>query len=251
MTTTTAKSPVRLVQTLATAETRVFLRQPVMIALGLLLPAGLIAITALAEPAGAPQAWAQVAGRDLVAIQCVTVYFVALNTLTARRHTLALKRLRTTALPSVGIIAGLLVPSLLVGAFQVFAVFVGLVVLGAPMPTQPLLVVASALLGMVVAALAGVATSGVTFTPEKAQWTMMPFFIAAMGATAILPVVNPGIVTVVLAVPLVAGGHLATAGWYSGTIDTGAVVLDGVFTALWIVVFALVSWKTFRWERRR
>ena len=66
-----------------------------------------------------------------------TVYFVALNTLTARRHTLALKRLRTTALPSVGIVAGLLVPPLLVGVFQVVAVFTGLVVLGAPLPQSP------------------------------------------------------------------------------------------------------------------
>lgn len=245
------KSAVRLFRALAAAEVLVFLRQPVMIALTLLLPAGLIAITALAETSGRPQAWAQIAGRNLVATQCITVYFVALNTLTSRRHTLALKRLRTTPLPSVGIIAGLLVPPLLVGAFQMVAVFIGLVLLGAPLPHDPLLVAVSALLGMVIAALAGVATSGFTSTPEKAQWTMMPFFVAAMGATAVLPAVDPGVTYVVLAVPLVANGHLATAGWYSETMSTSSVALDLVYMMMWIVVFALVSWKTFRWERRR
>ncbi|WP_185173840.1 hypothetical protein [Rothia nasimurium] len=245
------KSSFRLFVSLATAEIWVFLRQPVMIALTLLLPAGLIAITALTNVSFNPQTWAQVAGRDLVATQCITVYFVALNTLTARRHTLALKRLRTTALPSIGIIAGLLVPPFLVGMFQVLAIFTGLVFLGAPLPQQPLLVGVSVLLGMVVALLAGVTTSGVTSTPEKAQWTMMPFFVAAMGATAILPSVSLDIIDLVLAVPLAANGHLATIGWYSETNSANEVMVDFSFMVIWIVILALVSWKTFRWERRR
>ncbi len=245
------KSAFRLFCSLATAEIWVFLRQPVMIALTLLLPAGLITITSLTDASLTPQAWAQVAGRDLVATQCITVYFVALNTLTARRHTLALKRLRTTALPSIGIIAGLLVPPLLVGIFQVIAVFTGLVFLGAPLPQMPLLIAISALLGMVVALLAGVVTSGLTSTPEKAQWTMMPFFVAAMGAIAVLPAVGPDIINVVLAVPLVANGHLATIGWYAETIGINEILVDLAFTMMWIMILSLVSWKTFRWERRR
>ncbi|MFG3421078.1 hypothetical protein [Micromonospora sp. NPDC048063] len=245
------KSTTQLVRALMAAELRVFLRQPVMVALTLLLPAGLIAITALAETASDPELWAQIAGRNMVATQCITVYFVALNTVTARRHTLALKRLRTTALPSLGIVAGLLAAPLLVGAFQVTAVFVGLVVLGSPVPQQPELVVVSGVFGMVVAALAGVATSGFTATPEKAQWTMLPLFVAAMGATAILPAVDSGIADIaVRAVPLVANAHLATAGWYSASLDVGAVVVDLVLMAAWTVVLAIVSWRSFRWERR-
>lgn len=245
------KSAAQLTWALAAAEIRVFLRQPVMVALTLLLPAGLIAITALAEVSASPDAWAQIAGRNLVATQCITVYFVALNTITARRHTLALKRLRTTALPSLGIVAGLLTPPLLVGAFQLVTVFAALVALGAPVPQNPALVAVSAVLGMAIAALAGVATSGFTATPEKAQWTMMPLFVAAMGATAVLPAIDPGAAHAVLAVPLVANGHLATAGWYSETMDAGAVILDLVYQTMWIGVFTVMSWKTFRWERRR
>lgn len=241
----------RLVLALASAEIRVFLRQPVMVALTLLLPVGLIMMTAFAEVSDRPESWAQVAGRDLVAIQCISVYFVALNTLTARRHTLALKRLRTTALSSLGIVGGLLVPPILVGAFQVIVVLVGLMVLGAPAPKNAALVAVSVLLGIALAALAGVATSGFTSTPEKAQWTMLPLFIAATGATAALPAVDPGPAAVMLAVPLVSNGHLATTGWYSGRIDTESVVLDLVYMTMWIVVFSIVSWKTFRWERRR
>ena len=236
------KSSIQLFRALAAAEIWVFLRQPVMIALTLLLPAGLLAITALAE--------AQIAGRDLVAVQCITVYFVALNTLTARRHTLALKRLRTTALPSVGIVAGLLVPPLLVGVFQVVVVFTGLVVLGAPLPQSPLLIGVSVLLGMIIATLAGVVTSGLTATPEKAQWTMMPFFVAVMGAISVLPSVDPSIINALLAVPLTANGHLVTTGWHVGTANTNEVMVDVAFMVVWAVILSLVSWKTFRWERR-
>ncbi|MFF2652611.1 hypothetical protein [Streptomyces sp. NPDC058045] len=244
------KSTAQLIRALVAAEIRVFLRQPVMVALALLLPAGLIAITALAEVSGSPEAWAQIAGRNMVATQCITVYFVALNTVTARRHTLALKRLRTTALPSLGIVAGLLAPPLLVGALQIVAVLAGLVAVGSPPPQHPVLVIASGVLGMAVAALAGVATSGFTATPEKAQWTMLPLFVAAMGATAILPTVDAAAAGAVRTVPLVANAHLATAGWHSRTLDAGPVTVDLVLMVVWIAVFAVVSWRTFRWERR-
>ena len=244
------KSSIQLFRALAAAEIWVFLRQPVMIALTLLLPAGLLAITALAEASFSPQAWAQIAGRDLVAVQCITVYFVALNTLTARRHTLALKRLRTTALPSVGIVAGLLVPPLLGGVVQVVGVFTGLVVLGAPLPQSPLLIGVSVLLGMIIATLAGVVTSGLTATPEKAQWTMMPFFVAVMGAISVLPSVDPSIINVLLAVPLTANGHLVATGWHVGAANTNEVMVDMAFMVVWAVILSLVSWKTFRWERR-
>jgi len=248
---THTKSTGRLVGSLMAAELRVFLRQPVMIALTLLLPLGLTAITALAETSGNPAAWAQIAGRNLVATQSITVYFVALNTVTARRHTLALKRLRTTALPSFGIVVGLLTPPIVVGAFQVIAVLGGLIVLGAPAPQNPALIALSGILGMVVAALAGVATSGFTATPEKAQWTMLPLFVAAMGATAILPtMVNEFGSLGLRLVPLVANAHLTTAGWYSEAPTIGVAVVDLVIMLVWIVALGVLSWRTFRWERR-
>ena len=152
MTTTTInrKGPGALVSALMLAEMRVFLRQPVMVSLTLLMPIGLLGITALAEVTDVPALWAQIAGRDVVATLCITVYFVALNTITARRHTLALKRLRTTALPSLGIIVGLLTPPLLVGFFQVAALLVGLGFLGAPVPDSQVLVAVSTLAGMAV-----------------------------------------------------------------------------------------------------
>ncbi|WP_058235392.1 ABC transporter permease [Devriesea agamarum] len=245
-----AKRPIQLLWALACAETLTFVRQPAMIALTLLLPAGLIAITAVTENSNNPQAWAHIAGRNLVAVQCITVYFVALNTLTARRHTLALKRLRTTALPNAGIITGLLVPPLLVGIVQILAVFTGLVILGAPLPQNPMWVAISALLGIVIADLAGITTSGFTSTPEKAQWTMMPFFIAAMSAVSVLPAVDPGIARALAAVPLVANGHLATVGWHSDAMRVGPILLDLIYMVAWIVILTLISWKTFRWERR-
>lgn len=248
---TNRKGPGGLVFSLMRAELRVFLRQPVMVALTLLLPAGLLGITAIAEVSDLADVWAQIAGRNVVATQCITVYFVALNTITARRHTLALKRLRTTALPSFGIIAGLLTPPLLVGLFQITVVLIGLGFLGAPMPDSPLLVIVSALAGMVIAALAGLVTSAFTATPEKAQWTMLPLFVAAMGAVSILPTVGAGMLGIGLRlVPLVANAHLVTAGWVMEGVGRDAVALDLGIMAAWVVVLGVLAWRTFRWERR-
>ncbi|MEV6367001.1 hypothetical protein AB0L86_08930 [Micromonospora musae] len=253
MTTTTThrRSAGQLVASLMAAELRVFLRQPVMLALTLLLPAGLLAITAIGETSEISELWAQVAGRNVVAIQCITVYFVALNTVTARRHTLALKRLRTTALPSFGIVAGLLTPPLLVGAFQVIVVLVGLVALGAPTPDAAVVVAVSALAGMVIAALAGVVTSAFTATPEKAQWTMLPLFVATMGAVAVLPSIGDGVGgTALRLVPLVANAHLVTAGWHLDGVASEAAAADLSIMAAWIVLLGVLAWRTFRWERR-
>lgn len=244
------KRPARLIFALIVAELRVFLRQPVMVGLALLLPACLTAITALAETSGSPQLWASIAGRNMVATQCITVYFVALNTMTARRHTLALKRLRTTALPSVGIVTGLLAPPVLVGAFQIAAVFAGLLALGAPAPEHPWLVLVSGTLGIAVAALAGIATSGFTSTPEKAQWTMLPLFVATMGVTAVLPSLEGISSLAARGVPLAANAHLTAASWYSTDLQVSQIVTDVAIMIAWIAILAFASWRTFRWERR-
>ena len=79
---------------------------------------------------------------------------------------------------------------------------------------------------------------------------MMPFFVAVMGAISVLPSVDPSIINVLLAVPLTANGHLVTTGWHVGTANTNEVMVDVVFMVVWAVILSLVSWKTFRWERR-
>ncbi|MDN5724952.1 MAG: hypothetical protein L0G99_03320 [Propionibacteriales bacterium] len=137
--TASPRKPGHLWWALVVSELRVFLRQPIMIALALFVPAGLLGITAVGERSAtaSPEGWAAIAGRNAAAVLCITVYFVSLNTITARRHTLALKRLRTTPLPDAGIVSGLLIPPLLVGLFQLTVVHLGLIMLGAPVPARP------------------------------------------------------------------------------------------------------------------
>jgi len=249
--TTPARSAAHLVGRLMLAEIRVFLRQPVMLALTLLLPAGLLLMTGLVDVPGTRGDWARVAGRHVVAVQCITVYFVALNILTARRHTLALKRLRTTALPDLGIIAGLLSAPLLAGTFQIIVVLLGLFALGAPVPANPVLALLGAVSGMVVAVLAGVVTSIVTSSPEKAVWTMMPLFIATMGAESALATMGEGAGQLVMRlVPMVANANLVFAGWL-GSQPLVTIAADIGIVICWLGVFSLLGWRTFRWERRR
>lgn len=239
---------------LVVSELRVFIRRPIMIALSLLVPAGLLGIAALGGEAGDAEAWAAAAGRDSAAVMCITVYFIALSTITSRRHTLALKRFRTTALPDLGIVTGLLVPPAVVGLFQLALVQGGMIWIGsapADFPLSVVLILTANATGIVLAALAGVLTSAVTSNPEKAQWTMLPLFVGAMGAAALLPVVGDPLGDFGLRiVPLVANADMITAGW-SGEADPLRVGTDGVIIVTWVLVLAVMSKRTFRWERRR
>lgn len=236
---------------LVVSELRVFLRQPVMIALSLLVPVGLLAITAIGERTNIPEAWASIAGRNTAAVLCITVYFVTLNTITARRHTLALKRLRTTALPDTGIVTGLLVPPIVVGLFQLAVIQGGLVALGAPLPGDPLLVLTAGVSGILVAALAGVVTSAVTANPEKAQWTMLPLFVATLGAASVLPTVtDPAMNLALRAVPLVANADWTKVAWLADG-DAARLAADAGMVIVWLAVLSVLSRRTFRWERRR
>lgn len=257
MTTLTAEAQTRtrhLWSALVASELRVFIRRPVMIALSLLVPAGLLGIAALGGEAGDAEAWAAAAGRDSAAVMCITVYFIALSTITSRRHTLALKRLRTTALPDIGIVTGLLVPPVAVGAFQLAVVQGGMMLIGSAPETLLVsapLILAADLTGIVLAALAGVLTSTVTANPEKAQWTMLPLFVGAMGAAALLPLVSEPLENLGLRlVPLVANADMISAGWAA---DPGLMRIGtdlGIIVA-WLLVLIAVSARTFRWERRR
>ena len=238
---------------LVMSELRVFGRQPIMLALTLLVPAGLLGIAGMGETTSDPDVWAGVAGRNTAAVLCITVYFIALNTITARRHTLALKRLRTTALPDTGIVSGLLVPPILVGLFQLAVVTGGLIVMAETpetFPTSMLLVTLSGVVGVLVAALAGVVTSALTANPEKAQWTMLPLFVGTMGAAALLPAVADPLGNLSLRlIPLVANADMTTEAW-SGDTDLGSVGADAAIMVIWLMVLGVLSRRTFRWERR-
>jgi ABC-2 type transport system permease protein len=218
------------------------------------VPAGLVGITAIAERTTNPEVWADVAGRDTAAILCITVYFIALNTITARRHALALKRLRTTALSDIGIVTGLLTPPLLVGLFQLVIVWGGLISISGPthvVPATPIPVVIAGASGLLVAALAGLVTSAVTANPEKAQWTMLPLFVGAMGAVSLLPAItHPAGGLGLRLVPLVANADLVAESWAATGPSVQAKVDAGII-GVWLVVLGLLSIRTFRWERRR
>ncbi|WP_314453056.1 hypothetical protein [uncultured Actinomyces sp.] len=239
---------------LVASELRVFMRQPIMIALSVILPIALLGLSVIGERAESNYAWAQVSGRNSAAVMCITVYFVSLNTITARRHTLALKRLRTSALPDFGIVSGLLVPPLLVGLLQLATVWGGMIWYGLPdipVPASPLLVIIAGVAGVFVAALAGVVTAAVTPNPEKVQWTMMPLFVSTMGAVSILPVLlDPTENLMLRAVPLVANADMIISGW-APSAHAGRILADAAIIVTWLLILGVLSRRTFRWERRR
>jgi ABC-2 type transport system permease protein len=192
-----------------------------------------------------------------VAIVLLSCYVPAATTLAARRESLMLKRLRAGELSGPEILTGLLAPLAAVTLGQVVIFVVVAVSAGAGPPDRPLLAIA-ALPGAVLGALgAGVLTSVVTATPERAQLTTIPLCVAAFGAALLVPTVSgDGVRLALLAVPLVAAADLFGRAWGGGLelhgqfADLPLVQFELGMTAFWAVVFVLLARRWFRWEPR-
>ena len=106
-------------------------------------------------------------------VAAFSLYATTVTTLAARRQTLFLKRLRSTAASDPAILSGLVLPVAVTAVLQVaviLVVFAGVSV--APVEVALLVVAITAALAMMLAL--GIATAGVTRSPEHAQITTLP-----------------------------------------------------------------------------
>ncbi|MFD7657727.1 ABC transporter permease [Actinosynnema sp. NPDC059797] len=178
------------------------------------------------------------------------LYTSAVTTLASRRQNLFLKRLRSTAAGDAGILAGLVLP---VTALSLVQVTVILTVLGAvtgPPDDAGLLAVAVlATVAMMVGL--GLATAGLTNSPEHAQVTTLP---VSLGAIAVATWVGiTGTEELTLLKRLLPGGsatELAVNAWDGGVALTDSLLLLAP-TLAWVVVAVALASRLFRWEPRR
>lgn len=178
------------------------------------------------------------------------LYASAVTTLASRRQNLFLKRLRSTAAGDASILAGLVLPVTVISLVQVAVIMTVLgVVTDTPANVGLLVVAVLASVAMVIGL--GLATAGLTNSPEHAQVTTLP---VSLGVIAVASWVGiSGTDDLALLKRLLPGGsatELAVNAWNGGVALTDSLLLLAP-TLAWVVVAVVLATRLFRWEPRR
>ncbi len=185
----------------------------------------------------------------VLTIAAFSLYATTVTTLAARRQTLFLKRLRSTAASDTAILSGLVLPVSTISIVQVGAILAVFSAVGGPPAHIAILVIA------VVAAFAmmlafGVATAGFTRSPEHAQVTTLPL---ALGTPILASWIGlSGTESLTVVKRLLPGGaatELIVDAWNGGASLGDALPLLAP-TIAWVVLATLLAVRLFRWEPR-
>lgn len=178
------------------------------------------------------------------------LYATSVTTLASRRQNLFLKRLRSTAATDAGILTGLVLPATAIALVQVTAIMTVLAVVTTAPDNVALLVVAILATVVMMVGL-GLATAGLTNSPEHAQVTTLP---VSLGVIAVATWVGiGGTDDLTLLKRLLPGGsatELVVNAWNGGVAVTDSLLLLAP-TLAWVVVAAALATRLFRWEPRR
>ncbi|MDT0322854.1 ABC transporter permease [Streptomyces millisiae] len=177
------------------------------------------------------------------------LYTTAVTTLAARRQNLFLKRLRSTAAGDADILTGLLLPVTVIALVQVTTILAVLAAVSGRPANVPLLV--AAVLAIVAMMLGlGLATAGLTNSPEHAQVTTLP---VSLGVIAVASWVGiSGTAELAPLKRLLPGGsatELILDAW-DGGVPVGDSLVLLVPTLSWVVVAVALASRLFRWEPR-
>ncbi|GAB3576365.1 ABC transporter permease [Amycolatopsis endophytica] len=178
------------------------------------------------------------------------LYASAVTTLASRRQNLFLKRLRSTAAGDSRILAGLVLPVTVIALVQVAAILTVLgVVTGAPGDLGLLVVAVLATVAMMIGL--GLATAGLTNSPEHAQVTTLPVSLGVIAVASWVGITGTG--DLALLKRLLPGGaatELVVGAWNGGVALTDSLLLLAP-TLAWVVVAVSLAARLFRWEPRR
>lgn len=183
-------------------------------------------------------------------IGAFSLYGTTVTTLAARRQNLFLKRLRSTAGGDPSILSGLVLPVIVISLVQV-AVILGVFAVLTDAPADaPLLAVAIISTFVMMLAL-GIATAGVTNSPEHAQVTTLPISLGIIGVASWVGITGTDSFTLVKRfLPGGSATELVVDAWNGGVPLTDSLLLLAP-TLAWVVVAIAVASRMFRWEPRR
>lgn len=183
-------------------------------------------------------------------IAAFSLYSTAVTTLAARSQSLFIKRLRSTAASDPAILSGLVLPVSVISLVQVGLILgVFAAVSGGP-DSIPLLVAAIASTFIMMLAM-GLATAGLTRSPEHAQVTTLPISLGIIAVASWVGIT--GTESLTLLKRLLPGGsatELVVDAWNGvGPLNQSLLLLAPTFA--WVVVAIALASKLFRWEPRR
>jgi len=178
------------------------------------------------------------------------LYTTTVTTLASRRQNLFLKRLRSTASSDASILSGLVLPVTVIAVVQVAAIMAVLAAVTGE-PNNVLLLVAAIVATLVMMLGLGLATAGLTNSPEHAQVTTLP---VSLGVIAVASWVGiSGTEELTLLKRLLPGGsatELVVNAWNGGVAVSDSLLLLAP-TLAWVVVALALASRLFRWEPRR
>ena len=183
-------------------------------------------------------------------IGAFSLYSTIVTTLAARRQTLFLKRLRSTAAGDPAILSGLILPVAVIAVVQValiLAVFAAI----SEGPADAVVLAVAVVATFVMMLALGLATAGVTGSPEQAQVTTLPIAIGSVVVSSWVAIAGTESATWVKR--LLPGGsatELIVGAWNGGLpgVDSLLLLLP---TFAWVVLAVLLAARFFRWEPRR
>ncbi|TYP89016.1 ABC transporter permease [Blastococcus xanthinilyticus] len=179
-----------------------------------------------------------------------SLYATVVTVLAARRQTLFLKRLRSTAASDPAILIGLVLPVSVIAVVQV-AVMLTVFAAVSGRPSDVVLLVTAIVAAFLMLLALGLATAGVTSSPEQAQVTTLPISLGAIGVASWIGIAGTADLTWLKR--LVPGGsatELVIDAWNGGVPVADSLLLLGP-TLGWVVVAVVLAARFFRWEPRR
>jgi ABC-2 type transport system permease protein len=256
---TTGPSRIARVRSLATAETRLLLRNRTALVNSVVLPLLLVAVVPVLGLGDGDTPLGPLLMQASVGITLIYLtYYNLVTTYVARREDLVLQRMRTGELSDGEVLTATAVPTLLVTVGQLVVVTAGVVALGEwTAPVQPLLVAFGVVAGLVLMVLLAIASTGFTRTAESAQITTLPIVLVSTALSGMffplsaLPEWLSGIARFLPVTPVVDLLHLGFSGttWEGDPVGdvsvwTWAVFPAGVLVA-WIVVGTVLARRGF------
>jgi len=179
-----------------------------------------------------------------------SLYATTVTTLAGRRQTLFLKRLRSTAAGDLAILTGLVLP---VSAIALVQVAVILTVLAAVTggPAHAGLLALAILSSFALLLALGLATAGMTNSPEHAQVTALPLSLGTIAVASWVGITGTeSLAALKRLLPGGASTELIVDAWNGGAPLADSLLLL-LPTLVWLGVAIVLAARMFRWEPRR
>jgi ABC-2 type transport system permease protein len=182
-------------------------------------------------------------------IAALSLYATTGTTLATRRQNLFLKRLRSTAAGDAAILTGLVLPIGAIALVQVTAILTVFAVVG-DAPANAALVAVTVVTSLAMMLALGIATAGVTNSPEHAQVTTLPLSLGVIAVASWVGITGTESFTWLKRVlPGGSATELIVLAWNGPVAADDALLLLGI-TLAWVLLAAVLAARMFRWEPR-